>query len=153
MLVLLETGRARFSVDPDTGRTWRVEAGLATGESRVPFLGECIEDPIVRRRAWYVPTPFSSARDYYTGFVEVRGHDLKRLFIESIHEHEDEPYIEVDVAYRKTSNPSRIHPASLLVQAAGRLARIGQALGVDVEQGVMLPVGYLAPWEKKPQGT
>jgi hypothetical protein len=135
---------------------WVIVAGLATGESVVSYaspLGGEIE-----RREWYVPTPFSADtnralgayHDLYDGtplsmHIEIRGKD------------EQAPHVIVDVTYEKMDAPVPVWPAELTLQAACRVALIGEKLGrplggglLPLVQPILADVARNLDWEIKP---
>lgn len=115
-----------------------LEAGLATGQPRIPYLGRSWTDPIVSQ-SHYTPTPFSGPSHWYRGLLTMCPDvpdDPKQLKVEVFREGPDplaDPYMTVTVAYERRDEPLMTNPFFLQVAAGARLTLIADALGVDIE--------------------
>jgi len=134
-----------------------LEAGMATGESRVLYFGPDFVNPILRR-SHYHPTPFSEASFYYRGLVKLQGADPSTLTVEVLNDPKSEPHMRVDIAYSLVPEAFAVNvfPATLTLQAACRVAAIAEASGVPFpDLGPLTPLfahlgREMYPWITKP---
>lgn len=98
-----------------------LEAGTATGQPKVLFLGEKL-DSTVDRYSGYKPTPFSCPDNAYTGRLLVDGDNPKQLHIKSrkILNNVSQPhYIDVLISFTEQTDTLRnIWAGSVLAEAA-----------------------------------
>jgi hypothetical protein len=131
-----------------------LEAGLATGQAAMLYLGPVINGTIVKR-AGYTPTPFSSPDNTYTGTLEVVGDEPSQLRIFSQAPGQAD-YIEVIVNYEAVATPPLILPVALTVEAVARVALIGKTMDVPVGMPSLIEAALaevaklFIPWVEKP---
>lgn len=125
-----------------------LEAGLATGESRMAFLSPDM-DVIPPRKKWYKPTPFTTEDSYYTGSLEMNGDEPDKLIVHALSPSLT-PEVEVVVTYEKTA-PKPIWPALITAEAAARIGSIGVKRGQLIFEDILAPIGDHLPWEIKPE--
>lgn len=148
---------AEVHVDADGAPiAYRLEAGMATGESVIDFVspaGTAIEP----RRAWYEPTPFSGPKQLYSGWLRLAADGApERLLVGVKPEAEAPAVISIDATFERTQ-PDPVWPSLLTAQAALRVAAIARKLGRSlpgVEDGIRDVLANIAiatlPWEDKP---
>jgi len=125
-----------------------LEAGLATGESRVAFFSPDM-DAIAPTRKWYVPTPFTTDDASYCGKLTMNGDEPATLIVHALSP-SSRPEVQVLVEYERTP-PRAIWPALLTAQAAARLGSIGVRRGQLTFTDILAPIGDLLDWDKKPE--
>jgi hypothetical protein len=110
-----------------------LEAGLATGEARMSFLGRSMSAGILAQ-SQYKPTAFSQPWHYYQGTLtmdEGAPDEPSWLRIEVC---EQEPpaaqYLQVNVQYERLTTPVMTYPFVLTVEAGARVQAIADALGI-----------------------
>lgn len=141
--------------DGDTSPSFYIlEAGLATGQAAMLYLGKTMDTTIVQPSG-YLPTPFASPDNTYTGTLLVENDQPVQLVVQS-----NAPglphYIQVTINYTSVSTSPDILPAALTVDAIARVAAIGQAMNVPtgmpkVFEDVMAEIARLfLPWVEKP---
>ncbi len=141
--------------ESDTSPSFYVlEAGLATGQAAMLYLGKTMETTIVQPSG-YLPTPFASPDNTYTGTLLVENDQPVQLVVKS-----NAPnlphYIQVTINYAPVSTNPGIWPGTLTVDAIARVAAIGQAMAVPTGmprafEDVMAELGRLfLPWIEKP---
>ncbi|EYF07169.1 hypothetical protein [Chondromyces apiculatus] len=128
-----------------------LEAGMATGQAAMLYLGQAIDSVIVARSG-YLPTPFASPNNTYTGWVTMDGDEPVQLVVQA-----NEPsrsfYIQVTVKYEKVSTPDREWPADLTWEAMERVCAIGDAMKVPTGiplQEVLGALGLKRQWMEVP---
>jgi hypothetical protein len=130
-----------------------LEAGTATGEAKMLYFGKTIDTTILQT-SWYVPTAYSAATNSYRGQFRVHGSDPVHLLVQAFEPGHDKPYMQVDVLYEKVNSIDPPWPADLTLQAAQRVALIGQTMkvpsGVPLE-GLMANRAGSLPWTHKPK--
>lgn len=127
-----------------------LEAGLATGEAKMLYFGATMTTTITQRSG-YVPTAYSSADNTYVGNLVVQNDQPVSLQVQAFPP--GAPfYIQVSVSYQATTSTSN-DPFELLIEAAMRIAligqRMGQASGVPLE-GLMADLALKLPWLAEP---
>jgi D-arabinono-1,4-lactone oxidase/FAD binding domain len=133
-----------------------LEAGLATGQPAMLFLGATMESVIVQPSG-YVPTPFAAANNTYTGNFLVVNDQPKQLVIRSNAPNLPQ-YIEVAVSYSLVTSANEL-PVCLTVEAIERVSAIGKQMGVNIGfppmvESVLGEIGLLfLPWVEKPATT
>lgn len=149
-----------FDVGLDAAGTpiaYRLEAGMATGESIIDFVSPAGLG-IEQRRAWYEPTPFSDDRQWYAGelMTDDKG-GLTRCRIAKYLTSQDAPDFMLEASYEKLQDPQPVFPALLTAQAAMRVCAIARKLNRSVP-GIPDPIRNLLAttaeatldWEEKP---
>jgi hypothetical protein len=138
-----------------------LEAGMATGEPRTLYFSPGFERAILRPSS-YTPTPFSKNTNHYTGQLEL--HKRIEGEVSSLHigvfegdPKRDQglmPHVTIDVTFEKVPAPINAYPGLLTLQAAARVALIGDALGVNTDLGIAYPIlralADTLPWDRKP---
>lgn len=130
-----------------------LEAGLATGEAAMLYLGKTM-DTVIVQPSGYLPTPFASPQNTYTGQLTMQGDEPETLTIRS-----NAPnlpfYIQVEVTYESVTSDSTL-PVCLTVEAIERVAAIGKKMGVNIGfppliEDVLAEIALLfLHWEIKP---
>ncbi len=144
--------------ESDTSPSFYVlEAGLATGQAAMLYLGKTMDTTIVQQSG-YLPTPFASPDNTYTGTLLVENDQPVQLIVKS-----NAPnlphYIQVTINYAPVSANPDIWPGTLTVDAIARVAAIGQAMAVPTGmpkafEDVMAELARLfLPWIEKPGST
>lgn len=99
-----------------------LEAGLATGESKVLYFAPRIDFRILSYSG-YRPTPFSDSDHVYTARMTVVGDNPLLL---QIHAHRDagtRPYVRISALFEETGRPDTTWPGQHLVRATKIVAR------------------------------
>lgn len=113
-----------------------LEAGTATGQPDVIFPSTGMND-IVNQQTNYLPTPFSKVTNFYSGRLTMQGDEPDTLLVSSTDTSGvgpgagDTPYITVTIKYTKLTAPPPYDPIALLVEAAARVGKIGNAMGAN----------------------
>jgi hypothetical protein len=119
-----------------------LEAGLGTGQPRIPFLGPTMDTVIVAQTN-YRPTPFSGPHHWYRGQLSMKADapsEPETLIVEGFRaEPPADPYIKVTVEYEKRAEPVMTNPLHLTLAAGARLTAIADALGTSID----LPLQWL----------
>lgn len=135
-----------------------LEAGMATGESRVLYFGPDFHLPILRR-SFYKPTPFSDPSYKYRGLVTLSElGEIEKLLVEAQKTDKDPAHIRIEIDYTPVpaKDAPNVFPAMLTIQAACRVAAIAEASGVPFpDLGPLTPLfahlgRELYPWIVKP---
>lgn len=110
-----------------------LEAGLATGQARMPFLGRTMDHTIVAQTQ-YKPTTFSQPFHYYVGHLSMRQDAPSEPDVLTVKVHDKQPphdpYLHVTVEYIKRNTPLLTNPFWLTVTAGARVQAIADALGI-----------------------
>lgn len=110
-----------------------LEAGLATGQARMPFLARTMDSTIVAQTQ-YKPTTFSQPFHFYTGKLSMRGDAPGEPDVLSVKVYRRkppaDPYLDVSVVYQKRAAPLMTNPFWLTVTAGARVQAVADALGV-----------------------
>jgi hypothetical protein len=113
-----------------------LEAGLATGQPRMPFLGRTM-DTVIVAQTQYKPTTFSEPYHYYRGKLAMRADapsEPERLSVEVFRQAPPtDQYVHVTVEYVKRATPLLTPPFSITVGAAARVQAIADALHIPSE--------------------
>lgn len=137
---------------------YALEAGMATGESRVLYFGPDFVSPLLRH-SYYKPTPFSDPNFFYRGLVTLSEHgDPATLMVEVLNDKAADAHMRVDIAYSVVSEKDApcVFPAMLTIQAACRVAAVADAAKLPFpDLGVLTPLFAqlgrdLYPWITKP---
>lgn len=136
-----------------TRRAWVLEAGMATGEALVLYASP--NGQPIDRKAWYAPTPFSDAENWYHGYATFNPRGPEGLSVEvSEAASKNTPHMTVTVNYFLLGDGEvkTVFPAELTAQAALRVAAIAVARGSRDPLFVLLaPFASTLDWEKAPQ--
>jgi hypothetical protein len=111
-----------------------LEAGTATGQPKVLFYGEKVNEWIINKQTSYQPTPFCSPANFYSGILKMSPTDpdeISSLTIQSRTAVDSNPYIQIDVTYKPQRVPPMYKPLDLILEAAARVGIIGDAIGID----------------------
>ncbi len=104
-----------------------LEAGLATGESKMIYFGKTL-DTTITQPAYYEPTAYASVTDTFVGNIAVVGQDPTDLWVTSQGQTQSSPFIGVHVKLVPLNPADNKWPAELTFQAAARVALIGQVM-------------------------
>jgi hypothetical protein len=120
--------------EADTAPSFFVlEAGVATGQARIPFLGRTMAS-VINAQTQYSPTSFSQPWHYYRGTLAMKADapdEPSTLIIEVFTDPPpDGKYLEVIVQYESRADPVMTNPFQLTVEAGARVQAIADALGV-----------------------
>lgn len=119
-----------------------LEAGLATGQPRIPFLGPTM-DAVIVSQTHYRPTPFSGPHHWYRGQLTMKADrpaEPQALLVEGFRaQPPDDPYIRVTVEYEPREEPVMTNPLHLTLAAGARLTAVADALGTSID----LPIQWL----------
>jgi D-arabinono-1,4-lactone oxidase/FAD binding domain len=144
-----------YRAQSDTAPSFYVlEAGLATGQAAMLYLGKTMGSQIVLQGA-YEPTPFSAPDNIYTGTLSVVNDQPVRLNVQA-----NAPslpwYIDVTIDYQQLNAPPDILPLCLTLEAIARVAALGNAMNVptgmpEIAQELLGELALLfLPWIEKP---
>ena len=95
-----------------------LEAGTATGDSKVLYFNE-VGDDTINSYSGYRPTPFANPAHAYAGKLTLSGDNPERLQVTSRRTNDAKPYIKIDVRFEETSNPDVVWPAFHIMRALG----------------------------------
>lgn len=114
------------------------EAGAATGDAKMIYFSKDFS-PIKDATSYYLPTPFVSMRNTYTGYVKMRPapreDEPELLHIESRAVGEKDPYITIKLDYERVKELDNPVPAELTLDAGARVALIAESMGIsDAEE-------------------
>lgn len=137
---------------------YALEAGMATGESRVLYFAPDFISPILRH-GYYKPTPFSDPDFCYRGLVTLsKEGEPATFYVEVLNDPKSNAHMRVDLVYSLVSAQDApcVFPALLTLQAACRVAAIADASKVPFpDLGALTPLFAqlgrdLYPWIVKP---
>jgi len=94
-----------------------LEAGTATGNAKVLFLGASM-DKVIVSYSGYQPTPFAAPTHVYTGKLTMSGDSPSLLQVTSHKDQTSLPYIKLTVSFEETQHPVAIWPGLQLMEAA-----------------------------------
>ncbi|MFK7988573.1 MAG: hypothetical protein AB8I08_21315 [Sandaracinaceae bacterium] len=122
-----------------------LEAGLATGQPRIAYLGRTMDWTIITQ-SHYDPTPFSGRSHWYRGRLFMQPADPAELDTLTVEVFEQQPpkdpaqdkasmghYMTVSVRYEPRPEPVMTNPFFLTIAAGARLSAIADALGIEIE--------------------
>jgi hypothetical protein len=123
-----------YAQQTDTAPSFYIlEAGLATGQARMAFLGRTMQSEIVAQTQ-YKPTSFAQLYHCYRGELTMRAGAPSEPETLSVKVYEKTPpadqYLHVTVEYRQLATPLLTNPFSITVLAGARVQAIADALGV-----------------------
>lgn len=109
-----------------------LEAGTATGQPKVLFLGKTL-DAVINQYSGYKPTPFSCPDNAYTGRLHVEGDSPKQLQIKArkILNGESQPhYIELMISFTEQTKTLRNVWAGVVLAEAALIVWLQQQRGL-----------------------
>lgn len=132
------------------------EAGTATGDAKMVYFSPDMK-PIKGVTSGYLPTPFVSMQNTYSGGITMRPapdeDEPETMYIQSYAPGDKDPYITVTLVYKRSPTMELALPLELTVDAAARVAMIANAMGLkDAEelQPVLADLGSTLHWEEIP---
>ena len=135
-----------------------LEAGTATGEAKMIYFSAGMK-PIPSVTSYYLPTPFVSLRNTYSGVLTMRAapeeDEPDRLVVRSYAVGQKEPYITVSVKYQRAPVLDLPAPIELTADAGARVALIARTMGLSsaVElQTFLSNLGRNLSWREVPHG-
>lgn len=133
-----------------------LEAGTATGEAKMIYFSPDMR-PIPRVTSYYLPTPFVSLRNTYSGVMTMRAapeeDEPDRLIVRSYAVGQKEPYITVSVKYQRAPVLDLPAPIEITADAGARVALIAKTMGLSsaVElQTFLSNLGRNLSWREVP---
>ena len=84
-----------------------LEGGTATGEARVTYFADKMDD-VIYNYAGYKPTPFSSPVNAYTGTLSLSGDRPRRLTVASRQLNKLRPYMHLIVDFKERDVPAAV---------------------------------------------
>lgn len=113
---------------------YMLEAGTATGDAKMIYFSPNM-NPISNVTSYYVPTPFVTMRNTYSGGITMQPapneDEPRTLMVESRIPGEKDPYMIITANYVRAPKIDLPMPVELLVNAAARVAAVAQAMGVS----------------------
>ncbi len=132
------------------------EAGTATGDAKMVYFSPDMK-PIQGLTSHYLPTPFVSMQNTYSGGVTMRPapdeDEPETMFIQSYAPGDKDPYLTVTLVYKRAPTMELALPIELTVDAAARVAQIANAMGIpnaEELQPVLADLGSTLHWEEVP---
>lgn len=136
-----------------------LEAGTATGDAKMIYFSPTMK-PISNVTSYYLPTPFVTMRNTYSGGVTMQPSphedEPDELIVESRAPGEKDPYITVTVKYKRSPVIDLPMPIELTVDAAARVALVARMMGVpsgEPLEGVLADLGRTFHWIQTPHTT
>jgi hypothetical protein len=133
-----------------------LEAGTATGEAKMIYFSPNMK-PIPSVTSYYLPTPFVSLRNTYSGVMTMRAapqeDEPDRLVVRSYAVGQKEPYITVSVKYQRAPVLDLPAPIEITADAGARVALIARTMGLSsaVElQTFLSNLGRNLSWREVP---
>lgn len=134
-----------------------LEAGTATGDPKMIYFSPNM-NPIPSVTSYYLPTPFVSMRNTYSGGITMQPapqqDEPKRLVVKSFAEGATTPYLTVTVNYKRVATLERPAPIALIGNAGARIAFIAKAMGLPsaIElEGFLSKLGNNFHWMEAPR--
>lgn len=138
---------------------YMLEAGTATGDAKMIYFSPAMK-PISNVTSYYVPTPFVTMRNTYSGGITMQAapneDEPDELTVESRSPGEKDPYITVTVKYKRAREIDLPMPIELTVDAAARVALIARKMGVpsgEPMEGLLADLGRTFHWIKGPESA
>lgn len=135
------------------------EAGTATGDAKMVYFSPDMK-PIQHVTSGYVPTPFVTMQNTYSGGITMRPppdeDEPQALSIQSYAPGDKAPYITVNLTYKRSPSMDIPLPIELTVDAGGRVALIAQTMGLahaEELQPILAELGKTLHWEEVPAYT
>lgn len=136
-----------------------LEAGTATGDAKMIYFSPDMK-PISGVTSYYVPTPFVTMRNTYSGGVTMQAapheDEPDELLVESRSPGEKDPYITVTVKYKRAPELDLPLPLELIADAAARVALVARALGVpsgEPMEGLLADLARTLHWIHEPRAV
>lgn len=134
-----------------------LEAGTATGDAKMIYFSPSMK-PIESVTSYYLPTPFVSMKNTYSGGITMRPppdqDEPDTLIIESRAPGEKDPYITVTLRYRRVAEMDLPAPIELTIDAAARVAVLANTMGLasaEDLQPVLARLGETLHWQEVPR--
>lgn len=112
---------------------YMLEAGTATGDAKMIYFSPDMK-PIQSVTSYYLPTPFVSMRNTYSGGITMQAapneDEPDQLVIHSYAAGEKDPYITVTLKYRRTPTLELPIPIEITADAGARVALIAKTMGI-----------------------
>lgn len=111
---------------------YMLEAGTATGQPKVLFLGKQL-DAVIDQYSGYKPTPFSCPDNAYTGQLTLQNDSPQRLHIQArkiLDGQSQPPYMEVSARFHEEESEVRNLWSGLLIARAASIVLVRQASGL-----------------------
>jgi hypothetical protein len=135
---------------------YMLEAGTATGDARMIYFSPDLK-PITSVTSNYLPTPFVTMRNTYSGGLTLAPAPAEdepaELVVRSYTPGAKEPYITVTVKYKRVTTLDLPLPIELTADAGARVALIAKTMGVAnaVElQEALANLGRSLSWRESP---
>jgi len=135
---------------------YMLEAGTATGDARMIYFSPDMK-PITSVTSYYLPTPFVSMRNTYSGGLTMAAAPLEdepdQLVVDSHAVGDKDAYIRVTVKYKRAPEMDLPLPSELTADAGARVALIAKTMGVTsaVElQDLLAHIGKNLFWQEVP---
>lgn len=133
------------------------EAGTATGDAKMIYFSPDMQ-PIKGVTSHYLPTPFVTMRNTYSGVVTMSAapneDEPAYLVIRSQVPGDDAPYITVTLQYRRAPTLELPLPIELTADAGARVALIARTMGlasaIELEP-VLAALAQTLHWEEVPR--
>ncbi|APR82102.1 Hypothetical protein A7982_07451 [Minicystis rosea] len=136
---------------------YMLEAGTATGDAKMIYFSPNLE-PIKSATSYYLPTPFVSMSNTYSGGITMRPapdeDEIAELLVKSYAPGSKDPYITVTLRYRRVSSLDLPLPTEITADAGARVALIAKTMGIAsaVElQSVLAELAKTLHWEEYPR--
>jgi len=133
-----------------------LEAGTATGDAKMVYFSPNM-NPIDSATSYYLPTPFVSMRNTYSGGITMQPapqeDEPQRLVVRSYTEGSKDPYITVSVKYRRVSSLDLPAPVEITADAGARVALIAKTMGLTSAvalQEFLSNIGRNLSWREYP---
>ncbi len=133
------------------------EAGSATGDAKMIYFSPSMA-PIASVTSYYLPTPFVTMRNIYSGGVTMKPapneDEPKSMIIRSTVPGDKDPYLTVTLDYRRVEELEVPIPSHMTADAGARVALIAKTMGLEnaVElQSVLAELGKSLSWEEVPR--
>jgi hypothetical protein len=133
-----------------------LEAGTATGNAKMIYFSPDMK-PIKSVTSYYLPTPFVTMRNTYSGGIVMKpapnDDEPDKLIVESRAPGEKDPYITVTVVYERAPKMDLPVPIELTADAGARVAVIAEAMGLrsaEELEPVLAGLGTTLHWIEFP---
>lgn len=133
-----------------------LEAGTATGDAKMIYFSPDM-NPIGSVPSYYLPTPFVSMSNTYSGGVTMQPaphqDEPQRLVVRSYSPGDKDPYITVTVQYKRATSIDLPIPLEITADAGARVALIAKTMGLDSAvqlQELLANLGRNLSWMEYP---
>jgi hypothetical protein len=135
---------------------YMLEAGTATGDAKMIYFSPDMK-PIASVTSYYLPTPFVSMRNTYSGGLTMQPapneDEPAQLVVNSFAVGEKDPYITVTVKYKRAPTMDVPLPVEITADAGARVALIAKTMGIESAvdlQGVLADLAKTFNWREYP---